>query len=213
MDQHAQSVVEKQVARTMEALSKNNMNAYYAKDHGEIHDILSKLIGDGDSVSFGGSMTLFETQTLDYLRERDIHLLDRYAEGLAPGDIKQIYRDAFSANAYITSTNALTEDGALYNVDGNGNRVAAMVWGPDKVIVITGTNKIVVDEAAAIQRNRRVAAPANTVRLNRKTHCASLGYCTDCNSPDRICSAYVTIRKQFDPDRFHVIIVDGAYGY
>lgn len=213
MDQHARWVHEKRITRVLDALKKNNMNGYFVKDMGELHKLLSTLIEDGQTVSFGGSMTLFETNTLDYLRNREISLLDRYAEGLTGDDIKQLYRDSFSADAYITSTNAITEDGALYNVDGNGNRVAAMVWGPDRVIVISGTNKVVKDEQEAIRRNREVAAPANTRRLDRKTPCAELGYCTDCSSPDRICSAYVTIRKQVRPDRMHVILVDGNYGY
>jgi len=213
MNENVKWVVDKQVERTMEALKKNNMGAYYVKDHDALHKLLGELILEGQTVSFGGAMTLFETNTLDWIRNQSFNLLDRYADGLTPDDIKQMYRDAFSADTYLTSTNAITEDGELYNVDGRGNRVAAMIYGPEQVIVITGTNKIVRNHDEAIQRNRRVAAPANVKRLDRKTPCATLGYCTDCNSPDRICSAYVTIRKQFDPDRLKVIFVEGEYGY
>lgn len=213
MNENVQWVVEKKVERTMEALKKNNMGAYYVKSHEELHNLLKELMPNGQTVSFGGAMTLFETNTLDWLRDQDLNLLDRYAEGLAPDDIKQIYRDAFSADTYLTSTNAITEDGELYNVDGRGNRVAAMIYGPDQVLVITGTNKIVKNHEEAVERNRRMAAPANVKRLSRKTPCAMLGYCTDCDSPDRICNAFVTISKQFDKDRIKVIFVDGNYGY
>lgn len=213
MNENVKWVVDKQVERTMAALKKNNMGAYYVESPEELHTLLGELMPNGQTISFGGAMTLFETNTLDWLREQEYNLLDRYAEGLTPDDIKQMYRDAFSADTYLTSTNAITEAGELYNVDGRGNRVAAMIYGPDQVIVVTGTNKIVRNHEEAIERNRRVAAPANVRRLDRKTPCGSLGYCTDCDSPDRICSAYVTIRKQFDPDRLKVIFVEGDYGY
>ncbi len=202
-----------QLERTMENVRKNNMGAYHVKNHNELHTLLAELMNSKETVSFGGTMTLFETDTLDWLRNQDYNLLDRYAEGLSPEDIKQMYRDAFSANTYLTSTNAITEAGELYNVDGRGNRVAAMIYGPDQVIVITGTNKIVQDHHQAIQRNRRIAAPANVNRLNRNTPCAKLGYCTDCNSPDRVCNAFVTISKSMEKDRIKVIFIDGNYGY
>lgn len=213
MNENVKWVIDTKVKRTMEALNKNNMGAYYVKNEDELHKLLSELIPCQQTVSFGGAMTLFETKTLDWLRQQDYNLLDRYAEGLTPEDIKQIYRDAFSADTYLTSTNAITEEGELYNVDGRGNRVAAMIYGPDQVLVVTGTNKIVKDHDEAIERNRRMAAPANVKRLDRKTPCAKVGYCMDCNSPDRICNAFVTISKQFDKDRIKVIFVEGDYGY
>jgi len=213
MNENVKWVIDKKVERTMESLQKNNMGAYYVKGQDELHSLLAELMNSGETVSFGGAMTLFETDTLDWLRNQDYNLLDRHVEGLTPADIKQLYRNAFSADTYLTSTNAITEDGQLYNVDGRGNRVAAMVYGPDQVIVITGTNKIVKNHDEAIERNRRIAAPANSKRLNRKTPCATLGYCTDCNTPDRICHAFVTIQGQFEKDRIKVIFVDGEYGY
>jgi hypothetical protein len=213
MNDNVKWVTDKKVARTMEALKKNNMDAYHVGDQEALHKLLNELIQANETVSFGGSMTLFETKTLDWLRGKEYTLLDRYKEGLSPDDIQKIYRDTFYADTYVTSTNAVTEDGQLYNVDGNGNRVAAMIFGPKQVIVIAGTNKIVKDHDEAIERNRRIAAPANTKRLSRQTPCLKLGYCTDCNSPDRICNAFVTISKQGTKDRIKVIFVDGQYGY
>lgn len=158
-------------------------------------------------------MTLFETGVIDLLRSEKYNFSDRYAQGLSKDDIKDIYRKSFSADAYFTSSNAITENGELYNVDGTGNRVAAMIYGPDKVIVVVGINKIVKDVDEAIERNKRMAAPANATRLNRKTPCANLGYCTDCNSPDRICNDYVLIRRQGIKGRINVIIVNKEFGY
>ena len=114
-------------------------------------------------------------------------------------------RKTFYANAYFTSTNAITEKGELFNVDGNGNRIAAMLYGPDKVIVICGANKIVKNIDEAIKRNKEIAAPANTKRMNAKTPCKITGYCMDCSSQDRICCEYSVIKRQRFDNRIHVI--------
>jgi L-lactate utilization protein LutB len=213
MDQNVEWVMEQKVQRTIESLEKNNMEAYYVKNEKELLQKIKELIDEGATVSVGGSMSLWETGIIDFLRKENYHFLDRYVEGLSKEDIKEIYRKSFCADAYFTSTNALTENGELYNVDGTGNRVAAMIYGPDTVIVVTGTNKIVKNVEEAIERNRRMAAPANAKRLNRKTPCANLGYCTDCNSPERICNDYVLIRKQGIKGRIKVILVDQSLGY
>lgn len=213
MDKNIRSVKEKRIENVIKNLEENYMKGYYVKDNVELIEVVKGIVNEGDTIGFGGSMTLFETGIMDFLKLGNYNLLDRYKEGLSPVDIKELYRKAFSANVYISSTNALTEAGELFNVDGNGNRVAAMIWGPDKVIVICGTNKIVKDEVAAVERNKRIAAPANATRLSTNTPCKKLGYCVDCNSPERICCSYVTIKKQRVKDRIHVVIVDGEYGY
>ncbi|TCO68995.1 lactate utilization protein [Marinisporobacter balticus] len=213
MDENASWVMEKKVERTMENLEKNNMDAFYVADEKGLLQKIGELINKGDTVSVGGSMTLFETGVIDLLRSGKYNFLDRYAQGLSTDAIKEIYRKSFSADAYFTSSNALTENGELYNVDGTGNRVASMIYGPDKVIVVVGINKIVKDVDEAIERNKRMAAPANAKRLNRKTPCASLGYCTNCNSPDRICNDYVLIKRQGIKGRIKVIIVNKDFGY
>lgn len=213
MDKNVKFVVEKKISKTIENLEKNNMHGYFVATEEELLNKIKELINEGDTVSVGGSMTLFETGTIDFLRNEKYNFLDRYEEGLKPEDIKEIYRKSFSADAYFTSSNAITEEGELYNVDGRGNRVAAMVYGPDKVIVVVGVNKIVRDLDEAIMRNREWAAPANARRLSRKTPCAEVGYCMDCSSKERICSDYVVIKKQMDVDRIHVIIVNKELGY
>ncbi|WP_432661909.1 lactate utilization protein [Wukongibacter baidiensis] len=213
MDKNVEWVIDKRITRTMESLKKNNMDAYYVKDEKSLIQKIGELISDGDIVSVGGSMTLFETGVIDMLRSGKYNFLDRYSPGLAKEDIKEIYRKSFSADVYFASSNALTEAGELYNVDGTGNRVATMIYGPDSVIVIVGVNKIVRDVDEAIERNKRMAAPANAKRLDRKTPCASLGYCTDCDSPDRICNNYTLIRRQGQQGRIKVIIVGKSFGY
>ena len=206
-------VNEMKIKRTMKALDNNNIEAYYVKDKKELIDKIEALVEQNSVVTCGGSVTLMETGVLDYLRKGRYKFLDRYVEGLNQEEIKAIYRGAFSANAYFTSSNAITEDGELFNVDGNGNRVAAMLYGPDKVIVIAGVNKIVPDLECAIERNRKISAPANAKRLNKKTPCAKLGYCMECSSEDRICLEYTLIRKQRAKGRIHVIFLDENLGY
>lgn len=213
MDQNTEFVTQHHIKRTLEHLKRNRMNGHYAKDQKELMEILDKLCERKSTVAVGGSMTLKETGVLDWLREEDFEFYDRYAEGLDAADITAIYRKSFGANYFFTSTNALTEAGELVNIDGNGNRVAAMIYGPDKVIVIAGINKLVKDEAAAYERLRNFAAPSNSVRLSRKTPCAITGQCSNCNSPDRICASYATIRWQTRPDRIHVILVNKILGY
>lgn len=205
--------MDKKIEQTMNSLNKNNFEVFNIDNPTELPEILNRLIKDDETVSFGGSMTLFESEAMPYLQNRSINLLDRNVQGLSYEDIQQIYRDSFAADTYLTSSNAITEDGYLYNVDGNGNRVAAMIWGPKQVIVIAGANKIVKNEAEAIKRNREVAAPLNAKRLNKNTPCVKLGYCTDCTSDERICMSYVTIRRPKTPGRIKVILINGNYGY
>lgn len=206
-------VNEKKISRTIKALEKNNIKGYLVDNKEELKQKIDDIVLKGSKVACGGSMTLFDTEVIEHLRNGRYDFIDRYKEGLTPEEIKEIYRKAFSCDAYFTSTNAITEDGYLYNVDGNGNRVAAMLYGPDKVIVVVGVNKIVKNIKEAIERNRRVSAPANAKRLNKKTPCAKVGYCMDCTSEDRICREYTLIKNQKDGDRIHVIFLNEELGY
>lgn len=213
MDEHIRGIRALSVERVLNGLSKNQMKGYYLSSPEALLPLIQTLVAEEAVVSVGGSMTLFELGLITWLKENRPNYLDRYREGISGDEITTLYRQCFSADAYLTSTQAITENGELFNVDGRGNRVAAMIYGPSKVIVVCGTNKIVVDEKAAIERNKRLAAPANAKRLKRQTPCASLGYCTECNSPDRICADYVLMRRQVVKDRIHVILVEGDYGY
>lgn len=194
-------------------LQKNNINGYLVENREELISQIESIVEEKSVVSVGGSMTLFDLGIIDYLRGDRYEFLDRYKQGLSPADIEDIYRRSFFADAYFTSTNAITEEGELYNVDGTGNRVAAMLYGPKKVIVIVGTNKIVQNMDEAIKRVREIAAPLNTKRLNRKTPCVKVGHCMDCNSPERICNEYTVIKRQRDKNRMHVIFINENTGY
>ena len=213
MDQYAKFVVDARVNRTMENLEKNNISAYRVETEEEALQKLEELIPAGALVGVGGSMTLFEIDAIDFLRKGSYDFLDRYKEGITPAEMKEMYRKSFSADAYLTSSNAITENGELYNVDGTGNRVAAMLYGPDRVIVIVGINKLVKDIEQAILRVKEIAAPANNIRLNKSNPCAKVGYCMDCKVDSRICNEYTVIKRQGVKGRIHVIIVNKELGY
>ena len=197
----------------IKTLQGNNINGYLAESKEEVINIIEGIINEGSSVSVGGSMTLSELGIIEYLRSGRYEFLDRYKAGLSVADMEEIFKKSFFADAYFTSTNAITEDGELYNVDGNGNRVAAMMYGPKKVIIITGSNKIVKNMDEAIKRVKEIAAPLNAKRLNKKTPCTKVGHCMDCKSPERICNEYTVIKKQRDKDRMHVIFINENMGY
>lgn len=201
------------IQKTMENLRLNRMKAYYAENSAEACDIVRGLVKNDKLITSGGSMTLKECGVIDMLcGEFGEAYLDRSA-GKDRDEVEEIMRKAFTSDTFLSSTNALTEDGELYNVDGNGNRVSAMIYGPKQVIVIAGVNKIVKDLAEAKERVEKIAAPKNTVRLERATPCVKTGVCGHCHSEDRICCSYVTLAQQRVPDRIKVIIVNENLGY
>ncbi|WP_099189688.1 lactate utilization protein [Tepidibacter mesophilus] len=213
MDKNVKFVIKKKVERTIQNLEINNINGYFVQTEEDALNKIKELINEGDTVSVGGSMTLFEVEVINLLRNENYNFLDRYEENLTSEEIKDINRKSFFSNVFLTSSNAITENGELYNVDGRGSRVAPMIYGPDKVIVVVGVNKIVRDLDEAIMRNKELAAPANARRLNKETPCANIGHCVDCNSKNRICNKYVVIKREIDLGRTHVIIVNKELGY
>lgn len=213
MDYNTIWYYDKKIERTKKALEKNNYEVYVVNSVDEMKEKVLELIQDKSKVSFGGSMTLVNSGILEELRKKDIELLDRYKEGLTGDEIGNLYRETFFADYYITSSNAITENGELINLDGTGNRVAAMIFGPKKVIVLIGKNKIVKDLDEAYDRVRNYASPVNAKRLNRRTPCCETGYCMDCNSSDRICNHYVVTYRQNVKGRGIVIIVKEDLGY
>ncbi len=213
MDSNLNWVNEQRIKRTIESLNNNNMNGYLVNTKEELFSKIEQLVPESSVVSCGGSMSLFEYGVIDYLRNGKYTFLDRYKEGLTSEQITKIFKESFLADAYFASSNAVTEDGKLYNVDGNGNRVAAMLYGPDKVILLVGVNKIVKDIDEAIKRNREICAPANAKRLNKKTPCAKVGYCMDCKSNEKVCREFTVIASQNRKDRIHVIFMNENIGY
>lgn len=212
MDCNVEWLYEKRVERTMTQLKKNGFAVHYFPSSVDYLTYLDGLLPEGCKVTVGGSRTVFETGTIELLQSGRYDYLDRYAEGLTPADIKELYRDSFSADYYVMSSNAVTENGYLFNVDGTGNRVAALTYGPDNVLVVVGINKLVKDEEEALLRLQETAAPANSKRLSRKTPCAQTGTCSECESPERICHSYL-LTKRNTYDRVTVIIIGESLGY
>lgn len=213
MDNNVSWYIEKQVERTINNLEKRNMGAYYVNDEVELLAKLREFIPENSVIGVGDSMTLFETGVIDFLREGNYVFLDKHGESITSEEKKQIYIRNFSADTFLCSSNAITEEGELYNIDGNGSRVAPMLYGPKQVILVAGINKIVKDIEAAEKRVRSYAAPIDAKRLGKDTPCAKLGYCVDCKSPNRICNDFVIIRGQFIKHRIKVIIVGKTLGY
>lgn len=204
--------MEERVKRTIAALQKHQMGAQYVETAADVVRVLEGMLHEGDVVTVGGSVTLGQCGVLEHLRSGRYSFLDRYEDG---ADVDEIFRDAFYADAYITSTNAVTEDGLLVNMDGNANRVAAMAFGPARVVVVAGINKIVPDEPAAQKRIHAVAAPKNAARLHCDTPCAKTGKCENCrrDNPGSICCTYVAQGMQRKPGRIQVILVGESLGY
>ena len=192
-------------------LSKRQIAGYYAQDKDEALEIACRFLQPGSSVSWGGSMTLNEIGLIDALKDSDCTVLDRTVP--APEDMAEFYGKVAACDYYFMSTNAMTIDGQLVNIDGNGNRVASLIHGPKNVIIIAGINKVVSDIPSAFKRARDISAPANTVRLNKNTPCTHVGHCCDCSSPDCICNQFVITRRSGIPDRIKVILVGEELGY
>ena len=213
MNENIKWVNEKKIEKTINNLKKNNISGYYVKDNDELINLIKDIAKEGEVVSVGGSMSLFESKVIELLRSGRYEFLDRYKKDLTQEDIKEIYRKSFFADTYFASANAITEDGKIFNVDGNGNRVAAILYGPDKVVLIVGVNKIVKNIEQAVARNRAISGPANAKRLNLSTPCIKTGQCMECKSEERICCEYTVIKRQRNPKRMHVIFINDTLGF
>ena len=224
MNEYTKKIIEIKINNTITALAKNNMTGIYAPDCKAAVEEVKNLLSEGCIVSMGGCATAAESGVLDLLRSGKYKFLDRNVPNLTPEQIMDIYRKTFSADAFITSTNAITEKGELYNVDGNSNRVSAMLFGPDKVIILAGYNKIVADIDDAVKRVKTTAAPANATRLGCDTPCSKTGKCVSltkqnpdicdgCSSDSRICANYTVMARQRRADRVYVILVGEELGF
>ena len=212
------------IEKTMQNLRRNKMEPYFCETKEEACALIKTLIKPGDTISSGGSVTLKETGVYDIITSADYNYLDRSRPGITREEVEEVYRQTFSADAFFTSTNALTENGELYNVDGNSNRVAAILYGPKSVVVVCGVNKLVRNIGEAIERVKTKAAPPNTVRLGIDTYCAKAGKCVSlnkenpelcegCHGDGRICCNYVVCAQQRHIDRIKVVIINDSFGY
>ena len=213
--------MEMNIEKTIKNLEKNNFEVRFVEKKEEIINVLEEYLEDGATVAVGGSVTLSEARVLDYLRCGKYRFLDRYESGLSKDEINDVFIKSFGVDVYLCSSNAITEDGELYNVDGTGNRIAAIEFGPKNVIIIAGVNKIVKNLDEAIKRVKTIAAPKNCQRLSKNTYCAKSGVCValdkgigkGCDSPDRICRHYLVSANQEIKERIKVILVNESLGY
>lgn len=203
---------EKQAATIIKRLEKRNITGYYCPDSASAAEKALSLIEDGSTVSWGGSMSLKECGLIEALKNAPVTLWDR-ADAKTPEEVQAIYRKAFLADYYLMSSNAITLDGQLVNIDGNGNRVAALTFGPAHVILVVGMNKVTKTVEEALDRIHNVAAPPNAVRLNTNTPCGATGVCSDCLSPQCLCSQVLITRYSRTPGRIHVLLVGESLGF
>ena len=203
----------KKLAETIvKGLTKRHMQGYYCESVDEAKELALSLVCEHTTASFGGSVTLDETGILDALRNRkDITLYDR-TKASSPEETKKIFHDALSCDYYFMSTNAITQDGELINIDGTGNRVAALIYGPEHVIILAGMNKVVKNVEEGITRSRDVAASQNCIRLSKNTPCSVNGVCANCLA-DTICDQIVITRASRIPNRIKVILIGEELGF
>jgi len=204
---------EQHCQKAVESLGQNGFTAIFCRTGKEAHDYVIRHSQDAASVGFGGSRTIVDLGLQPAFEEQGKEILNHGMPGLEFATKMEIMRRQLTCDLFLTSSNAVTLSGWLVNIDGNGNRVAALTFGPHKVIVVAGRNKLVAgDLAAAIHRVKNNAAPPNAKRLNCNTPCAKTGFCADCNSPERICRiTHVMDRKPRVAD-IHVLIVNEDLG-
>lgn len=205
--------MDERIDKTILNLQRNNMAGYYVENSDELLILLSTLISKGEKVGCGDSVTLEETGVFKYLRNGCFTFYDKHQPGLTSDEKRALYLKNFDADTFITGTNAITVGGELFNIDGNGSRVAPMLYGPKQVIVVVGVNKLVDTVEDAIHRTRQIAAPLDAKRLNKDTPCVKLSKCIDCRHKQRICNDFVLISGQFIKDRIKVIFINGDYGF
>lgn len=208
--EHRKQVSQLQMERAVKALRANRMDAEIVGSPEALLDRLREIVPKGAATASGGSMTLEETGVTSWLTGGDTAYISSDIHGTMQKETRQ---QAHFCDYYFMSANAITLNGELYNVDGNGNRVSALIYGPAHVIVIAGANKLVKDLDAAQLRVKMVAAPCNSVRLNRDTGCARTGFCVNCRMDARICCHTVISAYQRHPGRIHVLLLPGSYGY
>ena len=212
MNEHLKGIMEKRVEKAVKALNANRMDAQFVESKEKLLEIIQEMIPENATICSGGSMTLNETGVYDLLMNGpyDFYFRGRTDEN---GEAIDVMRKAFTADWYFVSSNAVTLSGELYNVDGNANRVSAMTFGPQNVVVIIGWNKLVKDLAEAEARVKAFVAPANAARFPGETGCKTTGYCINCKMPGRVCCTTVIHGYQRVPGRIKVFILPEDLGF
>ena len=209
MDQNITKRNDLLAQKIIKGLASRNMTGYYAGSKEEALKTALSLIPEGSSVTMGGAMSAHEIGLVDALKNGNYNFIDRdKAE-----DKRAAMLAAYDADVFISSANAMTDDGILVNIDGNANRVSAICQGPKKVVFIVGMNKVCDDLDGAMKRARSVAAPINAQRFGLNTPCSKTGRCMDCKSPDTICCQFLITRFSRHAGRIHVILVNDMLGF
>ncbi len=196
-------------SKVIKGLESRNMSGYYAANKEEALKKALEIIPEGSTVTMGGAMSVHEIGLSDALKNGNYNFIDRDKYE----DKRAAMLAAYDADVFLSSANAMTEDGVLINVDGNSNRVSAIAQGPKKVVFIVGMNKICADADSAMKRARNVAAPINAQRFGLSTPCTKTGSCMDCKSPDTICCQILITRFSRHKGRIHVILVNDSLGF
>ena len=209
-DKHNEIVAE----RVIEGLQKRNMKGYFCQTAEEANQLILSLIPEGDCVSWGGSMSIRDTGLTKLIKESGKYkILDRDATG-STEEMREVQRQALLCDTFLMGTNAMTDDGDLVNIDGLGNRLAALCYGPKQVIVVAGINKVMHSEEAAIERARNVAAPISIQRFSDNvTPCKKTGKCGNCIGEGCICRQVLITRMSMIPDRIKVVLVNESLGF
>ena len=208
--------LQKKIERTLVALRKNGFDVMYIPTRKEAVAKVLELIPSNTLVGVGGSVTVRELDLLKILKSRGNKIADHWEarhKELAPEEVMKVRKLLLNSDVLLTSTNAITETGHLVNIDHAGQRVAAMIFGPKKVIIVAGVNKIVKDVDEALERIKNVAAPMNAKRLNMNVPCAVTGICSDCDSQDRICNVTTIIERRPVHTDVTVILIGEMLGY
>ena len=200
-----------------QTLESNNFAVWTAQDLDQARSVFWEDIfphAKPSSVSFGGSRTVIDSGLYNELVQRsDLEAIDTYETGISREEIIERRRRALLVDLYLTGTNAVTQEGHLVNLDGMGNRVAALTFGPRHVVLLIGRNKVVPGLTEAHSRIKDYSAPVNTIRLNKKTPCAKSMQCEDCSSPDRICNTWAITEKSNPPERVKIILINQDLGF
>lgn len=213
MDANREWYKESLLERVSENLKKRGFNAFWSRNRDEAKAKILELIPEGSRVGIGGSISIRELGIIEDLEARGYTIVHHWKSELSPELDFQIRREEIVTDVFLASTNALTIDGIIVNTDGVGNRVAAMIFGPRKVILIAGVNKIVKNLDDAIWRIKNVAAPINAHRLGSNTPCAKLGYCANCSGTASICRVTTIIEYKPSKTDFTVVLVNEELGY
>lgn len=195
--------------KVIKGLESRNMSGYYAQTREAACKLALSLIPEGSTVTMGGGMSIIEIGLINCLNEGNYRFLDR-SKAASP---REALLAAYDADVFLSSANAITEDGVLVNIDGNANRVSCIANGPKKVVMIVGMNKVCPDTDSAVKRARNVAAPINAQRFGLSTPCSNTGSCTNCKSPDTICCQFLITRYSRHAGRIHVILVNDNLGF